>query len=69
MKEKAIDRNEARAVLRLSKAAEEAIRADQKFDLLLLRWMNRHREFFNRVLNDPKEKRKFHRFIVKLAKS
>jgi hypothetical protein len=69
MEEKAIDRNELRAVLRLSKAAKEAIRADEKFDLLLMRWINRHREFFNRVLNNPKEQRKFHRVLVELAKS
>jgi hypothetical protein len=69
MKEKAIDRNELRAMERLSKAAKEAIRTDKKFDLLLMRWINRHRDFFNKVFNDPREQENFKRSLNKIANS
>ena len=68
MEEKGIDRNEARDMLRLSKAAEEVERAKWKFKLMLCRWMERH-EYFHRVINDPKERRKFQRSLRKIANS
>jgi len=63
MEEKGIDRNEVRAVLRLSNAAKEAGKADRKFNLLLYRWAYRHKEFFQKVFNDRNERRKLQRIL------